>query len=411
MGALPARAEVEIVARDARPRCVVEQIAYRHEGLRLLGWVMRPVGKGPWPAIVVNHGSRFSPSRTGQEQTQTPTLELKAPCLPDVASGHRLYFYPEGRGYGGSEGLRLADVIRQGRDMDSIYAGILTYLQAHARDSNAGVDALIAAGLIRGDAVVVAGVSHGGVVSLLSAAQGKMYRAVVLQATGLCYYSAACEAQALDDAMARIDVPVLLQHALNDTLVPPEVSRRLAQVGQRSNPDVRLIEYPGNPDLDGHNFFSNRNRALWEADDFALFQRAFAAVDARHASDPPPPPTRPAAPPLPANVAIVPPATDVPPGEQAFSGRWRGYWDGYIEHTLVVERVTTDGADIVYAFGAFSNIAAGWSRHHGVWDGGALSVVMPRPATVTYRLEPDGSIAATYRWSGGTSNARLVRQD
>jgi hypothetical protein len=67
---------------------------------------------------------------------------------------------------------------------------------------------------------------------------------------------------------------------------------------------------------------------------------------------------------------------------------------------------------VVYGWGE----AACW----GIGEGGLVSVEgeiaeqgltlsLPRPATAVYRLRPDGTLAATYEWAGGTSHATMRR--
>jgi len=43
--------------------------------------------------------------------------------------------------------------------------------------------------------------------------------------------------------------------------------------------------------------------------------------------------------PLPADVRIVPPSTEVPKEFAAFSGKWQGVWDQTLDHILVVEEI------------------------------------------------------------------------
>ena len=405
-------AAMDITASRAQDGCIIERVTYRHDGYLLVGWVMRPEGEGPWPTVVWNHGSRVDAH--GNDGSDRPTLSLDARCLPDVASGHRAYFWPEGRGYGGSEGPKLRDTFalyRQNRELG--YQATARYLQGRAADTNAGVEALIARGIARRDALAVIGASHGGVVSLFAGATaGDLYRAVVIQATGLCYYNAECGADVLDDAAAKIGVPFLVQHAANDSLCPPEVSRRLAAKARARNADVRHVEYPGNLDQEGHAYFGPRNFSVWGRDVYDALARAFAPVDPRHASAPPMlAEPRGVLSALPANAAVMPPAPSLARWQSALSGRWHGFWDGELEHILVVERMDGDGVDVIYAYGQIGSRPPGASRERGVWEDGALRLDLRRPATVRYRLDVYGTVSATYEWQGGIARATLKRMD
>lgn len=55
---------------------------------------------------------------------------------------------------------------------------------------------------------------------------------------------------------------------------------------------------------------------------------------------------------LPATINIVPPSPEIPPQIAAFSGIWEGKWRGYTDIVLVVERIDTQKAEIIYCVGA-----------------------------------------------------------
>ena len=76
---------------------------------------------------------------------------------------------------------------------------------------------------------------------------------------------------------------------------------------------------------------------------------------------------------------------------------------------LVVEEVTPTTASVIYAWGqsAAWNVRPGYSRHKGTIENNVLVVKMPRPATATYRMQPDGTLDATYEWTGSTARATL----
>jgi hypothetical protein len=46
---------------------------------------------------------------------------------------------------------------------------------------------------------------------------------------------------------------------------------------------------------------------------------------------------------------------------------------------------------------------------HGEFVEGTLKLSLRRPATVRYRMQPDGTLDATYAWAGGISRATLTR--
>ncbi len=118
--------------------------------------------------------------------------------------------------------------------------------------------------------------------------------------------------------------------------------------------------------------------------------------------------------PLPTDIRVTPPADDVPPELAAFSGEWRGLWDGVLTGILVVERITVSGADVVQAHGIHEDWGLDdgvWVRHSGDFVDGALRLEYDDPqATLTFRLMPDGALQASYRDSlGQKSRGTLTR--
>ena len=87
-------------------------------------------------------------------------------------------------------------------------------------------------------------------------------------------------------------------------------------------------------------------------------------------------------------------------------------WDYTLEHVLVVERIENDEATIIYAFGdapTWRIYGGGFYRVKGTFKNRVLVIKLPRPATVTYNMRPDGKISAKYEWQGGTSWATMTK--
>lgn len=247
------------------PSCRVERVTYLSDGLRLVGWVITPKRSGPFPLLVWNHGSNIGPDRVVRD---TPTWTEDPSCWESLTDGAWILFLPEGRGYGGSEGPRPLEALA-GPD------AVVAFLRGRARDVNAGVALLEGRTEARKGCAVVMGSSHGGVVSIL-AAEHRHYRAVIAQATGMTYGNTGLGVADMVQAMSRSHAPILLQHAVNDTLVSPEVSRTLAALGGQAGADVTHREYDVLRASQGHvlfvippvttawmeDFKSHRDRAL-----------------------------------------------------------------------------------------------------------------------------------------------------
>jgi hypothetical protein len=115
---------------------------------------------------------------------------------------------------------------------------------------------------------------------------------------------------------------------------------------------------------------------------------------------------------LPPDAKVEAPAPSIPREQAEFAGKWQGVWDGKLPHVLVVERITSEGVDVIYATGYSMEwrMNPSWTRAKGKFqDGRTLVVTLPRPAKATYVRQPDGTIDATYEWSGPLAKAKLTR--
>lgn len=118
--------------------------------------------------------------------------------------------------------------------------------------------------------------------------------------------------------------------------------------------------------------------------------------------------------PLPSDTKIVTPAADVAPEIAAFSGKWVGIWDDTLEHMLVVEQINPPNAVVIYASGeapSWGISKASFGRPDARIEACTLTLTLKRPATVTYRMQKDGTLDATYEWSGVPAHAVLKRVD
>lgn len=237
---------MRVIERDG---FILERHWYRSDGLCISASVMRPPGRGPFPVVVWNHNSRIRITDGGfEDETQNPTVPDDAPAYPGVKENGWLWFFPEGRGYAGSEGTRPLSLAPGGPP------AIVDYLGRRADDALAGIDWLLEREDVRRDRLVMAGASHGGMVTLLAAARRPAtVSSVVVQAPGVWTGRVTPGLDEMGNAITAISAPVLIQHFSNDRIVPIEVSRALmlecSRAGKRN---ARLIEYEGVDGVDGH---------------------------------------------------------------------------------------------------------------------------------------------------------------
>ena len=69
--------------------------------------------------------------------------------------------------------------------------------------------------------------------------------------------------------------------------------------------------------------------------------------------------------PLPQEIEIIPPPSDLPPEVAAFSGRWEGLWGGERESILIVAEIDSEKAKVIYAWGDNPRMKPdkGYSKH------------------------------------------------
>jgi len=256
-----------------RNGAVFERHTYRHDGLDLVAWIIRPPGSGPFPLLVQNHGSGISLASDGAliDVSSHHTVDPENPAWTRIATNGAFTLFPEGRGYGGSNGPSPLDAVRGGTD------STFDMLLGRASDVNAAADWACIRPDVDGARCAIAGASHGGVVSLLAAAQ-RPYGAVIAQATGAAYGRIEASVRPIANAAARITAPVLFQHMRTDTLVPPEGARTIFDWSSRLRPLQRWRDYPGTPGIEGHNVFDPANAQQIRPDYIEAIRAGFASA-------------------------------------------------------------------------------------------------------------------------------------
>lgn len=101
--------------------------------------------------------------------------------------------------------------------------------------------------------------------------------------------------------------------------------------------------------------------------------------------------------PMPPDLRIVPPSSDVSPERAAFSGIWIGRWDNVLDTGLAVEEITPPRVSAIYAWGvapSWNINRAGWVRARRAEFVGADLRVTTDLFPLTYRMRGDGRLDA-----------------
>lgn len=214
--------------------------------------VFKPRGEGPFPLVVLSHGS----PRTAHERRAGGRQRLAAQSERFVAMGFAV-LVPTRRGYGESGG-DWAEAYGRCDSPDYHGAGLET-----ARDLRAAVDAVRGEPWADVKRVVLAGQSAGGFGSVAAASTGfDGLRGVVNFAGGrgslgpdeVCGEAQLVAAMARYGAGAR--VPQLWIYSRNDRFFGPELARRMHSAYEAAGGSAQFVEAPATG-LDGHGYFAS----------------------------------------------------------------------------------------------------------------------------------------------------------
>jgi dienelactone hydrolase len=250
-----------------------ETVVVHNGPVTLHAMVWRPHGSGPFPAILLNHGS----GRSREQLERLGPYERNAETLGPVFSRHGyvfLYLFRHGVGTSSDQGANAFDLMNkesaehgqearntlqlrllESRDMDDALSG-LKFLRTlpYVDDRN----------------LALVGDSFGGSLTLLLAEREPNLRAVVVfSGTGYSFDRSPALRARLLTAIDRIAAPVFFIHAQNDySLSSGKVlDARREQIGKPH----RLKIYPpiGQTVDDGHDFL-HLGVNIWEPDVFAF---------------------------------------------------------------------------------------------------------------------------------------------
>ena len=228
-------------------------VSFRSGDLELRGFVFKPQGNGPFPAVLYNHGSEKLPG-----------------SKPEIgnffaANGYVL-FVPHRRGQGRSPGTYIMDAL-SGASRMARGPLMVRLLDQQSQDVVAALDFLKKQAYVDPGRIAVAGCSFGGIQTVLAAEKDLGLRAAVAFAPGAMTWRESTDIQArLIEAARRATVPVFLIQAENDyDLSPTQVlSKEMEQAGKAHRAKV----YPpyGETQSDGHGGFCGRGVAVWGND-------------------------------------------------------------------------------------------------------------------------------------------------
>jgi dienelactone hydrolase len=241
-----------VSAAGAAPPPAAELVSFAGPDGQLHGFLYRPAGDGPFPAILWNHGSERLPG-----------------WQPELAayftSKGFVFFIPHRSGQGRSPGRYIMDRA----PARATPRGDRAMLEAHGR-ANLDVTAA-AAWLLRQPFVdparaAMVGCSFGGIQTLLSAERGLGFKAFVAFAPAAISWGDAPLQARLREAVARAKAPVLILQAENDYSTEP--TRILGPLAVKGGGAARVYPAFGATPQDGHWAFATTEQgaAIWGAE-------------------------------------------------------------------------------------------------------------------------------------------------
>ena len=262
---------IVFAAEMAKSTLSPEIVSFRSETLTLKGLLWRPEGKGPFPAVLYNHGSGRDYER--QFAALGPLFASRGYVL--------LAPYRRGHGLSADQGEYLGDILdRALKEKGTEERGklMVKVLTDHLNDQLAALSYLKSLPFVDLEQIAVAGNSFGGIQTVLMAERGPGVRAAV-------DFAGAAQTWAVNPlmrermlvAVRNAKVPIYFIQAENDQDLSP--SRVLAAEMTRLGKPNKIKIFPafGKTAEDGHSF-GYYGGEIWGPEVFAFLRGAMKDV-------------------------------------------------------------------------------------------------------------------------------------
>lgn len=244
-----------------------DTVVVQSGALKLRALLWRPEGRGPFPAVLFNHGSGPASASLGPQRAALGPLFARHGYV-------FLFLFRRGSGLSASEGANSFDLMR--RESAEKGPEARNRLQMRLLEGDDLGDVLAGLAFLRAmpevdpRRVSVAGHSFGGSLALLVAERDSGLRAVIdFAGAAYSWPRSAQLRERLIAAVGKTAAPVFIIHAANDYCVTP--AKVLAAEMSRLGKPHRVKIYPpfGRSAEEGHDFVYH-GAATWEPDVFAF---------------------------------------------------------------------------------------------------------------------------------------------
>ena len=246
---------------DAGRPVVPAEVRVPSGGRTLAAYLYAPPGAGPFPGLVLSHGSTIHPG----------TSDVCRPGTAAVLTGWGYaVLLPHRHGYGNSEGPPWRQDVTAELGTEEYDRALAARLGREAEDVAAAIDWLATRSEVAPGRVGAIGSSFGGVMSLLAAARRPGLRcAVDFAGAAMNWERTPMLRTTMLEAARRLAVPICLVQAENDYSTAPtrELTAELGRHGKTH--ESRVFPAFGLTADEGHLFFQN-GAPIW-----GPFVRAF----------------------------------------------------------------------------------------------------------------------------------------
>ena len=236
-----------------------QEVVFPSGSLQLHGFLWKPSGRGPFAAILWNHGSEKLPGTR--------------PELARFYTDHSyVFFVPHRRGQGRSPGPYIQDLVseaplfQRGRRMMELQ-------EEEVADVVSALVFLKSQNFVDPNRIAISGCSYGGIQTLLAGERDLGVRALVPFAPGaMSWDKSSAVGERLSLAVGREKAPVFLLQAKNDYSLAP--SRALSKEAAGKHRDFQSKIYPafGHTAQDGHGGFCTTATDIWGSDVLAFLE-------------------------------------------------------------------------------------------------------------------------------------------
>lgn len=235
-----------------------QRVTFVSDGLTLVGYIYKPDGPGPFPAIIWNHGSEADPGGGP---------EFDSVAAHFVPAGY-VVMAPERRGHSESAGTYIQNSLMSALQTKGKVAAenLFTQLMQTEQldDQLAGLSYLKSQPFVDTSKLAVVGCSYGGVQTLLGATANAGYKVAVAVSPGAESWDGNPIIQQWLVGLAnKIDIPVLIIHPPMDASLEPgrQIGAALQALGKPY--ELKIFPPSGNPKLDTHCFGGPAGQSIW----------------------------------------------------------------------------------------------------------------------------------------------------